>query len=169
MNKEYIYNGVRFIKYVSENYYHGKVRGKNKWLHRYVWETERGEIPNTHHIHHIDGNKENNLIDNLALVEKAKHLSDHITPERRLKLKALADKIRPLSKIWHASVEGREWHRKQGIKTFSQRIAKENECACCHKKYLTKQLAKRARFCSNNCKMKARRRRLQGLSEDAIL
>src|SRR5215469_17385379 len=34
-------------------------------LHRKIWETHRGPLPKGVHIHHRDGNKANNQIDNL--------------------------------------------------------------------------------------------------------
>lgn len=41
------------------------------YLHRFVWEAFRGEIPNGFEINHVDGNKGNNSLSNLELVSKA--------------------------------------------------------------------------------------------------
>lgn len=46
-------------------------------LHHLIWECVNGEIPNGYHIHHIDGNKQNNSIYNLELVEAFLHNSEH--------------------------------------------------------------------------------------------
>lgn len=41
----------------------------SKRLHRLVWETFNGEIPEGMQIDHIDGNKENNALNNLRCVD----------------------------------------------------------------------------------------------------
>jgi len=47
---------------------------KSGWLlHRLVWYHVNGPIPVHHEIDHIDGNKQNNCIDNLQCLSKAEH------------------------------------------------------------------------------------------------
>lgn len=46
-------------------------------FHQYIWICVNGDIPKGYDIHHIDGNKQNNSIYNLELVEHKKHLSEH--------------------------------------------------------------------------------------------
>lgn len=41
--------------------------------HRYIWEKYKGEIPKGYVIHHKDGNKKNNTINNLECLGKIKH------------------------------------------------------------------------------------------------
>lgn len=51
---------------------------KHKGLHQYIWMCANGcHIPNGYDIHHIDGNKQNNSIYNLELIEKTEHISEH--------------------------------------------------------------------------------------------
>ena len=45
--------------------------------HRRVWEKHWGEIPDGHHIHHIDGDKHNNDISNLLCVSVLEHMMIH--------------------------------------------------------------------------------------------
>lgn len=45
----------------------------NMRMHRYVWELYNGKIPKKYDIHHIDGNVENNNIENLELIYNVKH------------------------------------------------------------------------------------------------
>lgn len=44
-----------------------------KLVHRLVWETFKGEIPEGLEIDHIDNNRKNNRLDNLQLVTRAKN------------------------------------------------------------------------------------------------
>ncbi|MBR1728432.1 MAG: HNH endonuclease [Selenomonadaceae bacterium] len=46
-------------------------------IHRAVWQYHNGEIPQNYHIHHIDGNKDNNSIENLLLLTIAEHTKLH--------------------------------------------------------------------------------------------
>jgi hypothetical protein len=47
--------------------------GRDKYVHRMVWEKHHGPIPNGHHIHHKDGDKLNNVIENLELLTASEH------------------------------------------------------------------------------------------------
>lgn len=50
----------------------------HRGIHQYIWMVaNKCDIPNGYHIHHIDGNKQNNSIYNLELIEAHKHLSEH--------------------------------------------------------------------------------------------
>ena len=54
------------------------VDGKQKRLHRYLMEQKLGRpLMNNEVVHHIDGNKFNNSIDNLELISRSKHMSIH--------------------------------------------------------------------------------------------
>jgi hypothetical protein len=46
-------------------------------VHRIVWERENGRIPDGFQVHHKDGNKENNDIDNLELLSTLEHKRIH--------------------------------------------------------------------------------------------
>jgi hypothetical protein len=41
--------------------------------HRYVWESKHGTLKDGYEIHHIDGNRQNNEIQNLECVTTAEH------------------------------------------------------------------------------------------------
>ena len=55
----------------------GYVEEKKKLQHRLVWETINGPIPVDYHVHHINGKKDDNRIENLALVHKSVHGAMH--------------------------------------------------------------------------------------------
>lgn len=123
--------------------------------HVWVWKNRWGNIPTGYHVHHCNGNRSDNRIENLELVHRSRHLRDHMTPERREWSRQLAEKIRPLTKIWHASEEGLEWHRQHGLKTWEERKPFGNTCKQCNKQYQTKLYHQE--FCSGACKSKWRR------------
>ena len=49
----------------------------NKVSYIKVWKDNHGAIPKGYHIHHIDGNHENNSIDNLICVSREMHAAFH--------------------------------------------------------------------------------------------
>lgn len=57
------------------------INGKNRnfQLHRIIYETFVGKIPEKHIIHHIDGNKQNNAVSNLQLLTAGDHVKVHFT------------------------------------------------------------------------------------------
>ncbi len=46
-------------------------------LHRLVWERANGPVPDGHDLHHLDHDKTNWRLDNLAVVERAAHQQYH--------------------------------------------------------------------------------------------
>lgn len=126
--------------------------------HQWVWVKVHGPIPKGYHIHHKDDNKSNNVICNLELIEKSRHLKHHLNDPRRIEIaKRVCDQIRPLTKEWHRSEEGKAWHRYHAAKIrFGNNIPHEETCQNCAKKYQTKKIG-RNKFCSNNCRSQARR------------
>ena len=57
-------------KFNGESYYlcGQYFQRKGKRLHRTVWEFHNGTIPKGYHVHHKDGNRSNNAIENLTLM-----------------------------------------------------------------------------------------------------
>ena len=63
-----------------DGYYHitSRKEGNNKKaLHRVIFEDFYGPIPEGYHVHHKDGNSQNNCILNLKLMKSSEHLSLH--------------------------------------------------------------------------------------------
>lgn len=52
-------------------------RAEELYEHRRVWAEANGPIPDGFHVHHIDEDRSNNAIENLALVSKAEHRRIH--------------------------------------------------------------------------------------------
>ena len=102
-----------------------KIDGRRKRLHVYVWEKEYGKVPKGYHVHHLDGNKKNNELDNLELLSKRRHAEIHgreLSDEERQRRRERIIKIGvPAAKAWHGTKDGFEWHSKHAKETMSKR------------------------------------------------
>lgn len=97
---------------------------KHRGVHQYIWMcANQADIPEGYDVHHIDGNKLNNNIYNLELIESIKHRSEHkkgivLSEEYRRKLsesqlnrKDLSKQVMQftldgeLVKIWESTAE----------------------------------------------------------------
>lgn len=65
------------IKLSKYGYYWRTKSGRCVYLHREVYEKHYGSIPKGYIVHHKDGDKLNNSIDNLELMSRAEHASIH--------------------------------------------------------------------------------------------
>lgn len=157
------FDGIRFIRDDQTGYYRGHKAHENKpiLMHRYVYEYYNGKIPKGFHIHHKNGLKWDNTKSNLELIEHSAHASMHghnPSEEVREFMKENMDRQRPLTKAWHASAEGHEWHRKHAMeckrKGWSRAIV-EITCLECGAKVLRLEGTK---FCCLAHKAKWRRR-----------
>lgn len=59
----------------------GYIYVNNIPLHRLAWEKHHGKVPKGYHIHHKDGNKTNNDINNLQLISASEHIKLHMSKE----------------------------------------------------------------------------------------
>lgn len=100
---------------------HDKYKAPPVALHRQIYIDNFGCIDPGMVIHHIDGNTFNNDPKNLECISASQHMHDHASEPMRIEksrknIKAAA----LLAKKWHASQEGRKWHREH-----AQRLARE--------------------------------------------
>lgn len=151
------FNGESF--YLCGNYY----QRKGKRLHRTVWEYYRGDIPQGYHVHHIDGDKSNNQIDNLALMLGSEHLKTHMeAPERREMSREMVKKAIEAAPEWHSSEAGCKWHSAHARKYWDNAPLRTYVCDYCGKEYQSKAVRHTGNhFCNGNCKAAFRRRRLR--------
>ena len=154
-------DGVRFYRKPSGYYKAGREYRGGIYMHRYVWECNHGPIPDGMHVHHKDGDKANNNIDNLELLAASVHSKHHGkdnpwvgSEENREQLRAASE----LAKQWHASKEGRNWHSKNAAQAWEKRKRESVVCQQCGKRFETP-WPTRAKFCNQNCKAKALRAR----------
>lgn len=66
-----VYDGRKFT--LRPTGYYALTTDDRCLMHRYVWETEGCKIPEGWDIHHIDGDRANNSIDNLECLPKSEH------------------------------------------------------------------------------------------------
>lgn len=129
-------------------------------MHVYVWEYYNGLVPDGYHIHHIDGDKSNNTIENLQLLSATEHEKLHggmWDDERREWARKNIEKASAKAKKWHGSEAGHEWHKKhyEKMKEKLHQVHQFN-CLVCGKEFQSTQTS--AKFCCNNCKSAYRRK-----------
>ena len=61
----------------ADGYVHLSVARRKQRLHRLVWEAAHGPIPPGHHVHHVNGVKTDNRLENLELLRHADHIRGH--------------------------------------------------------------------------------------------
>jgi hypothetical protein len=156
-----VFNGVPYRRYPNSpklelrNYFISslsKGQTQARRLHQAIWEFHNGPIPEGHHVHHKDGNTLNNDISNLECLSNLEHRRSHWTPEKADRARKMAEAARPLTKAWHASEEGRDWHSEHSRKIWENREAEERKCVACDGSFFTKTRRETDKFCSAKCK-----------------
>ena len=63
--------------------YFGCTNGGRGYLHRHMWVAAKGLIPKGWDIHHRNGDRQDNRMSNLALIEKGEHTKLHARERRK--------------------------------------------------------------------------------------
>jgi hypothetical protein len=144
-------------------------------LHRDVWEAHNGMILDTSMcIHHINGNKLDNSIDNLEMMSRSDHMALHQTEDIREAARVRMRVVQDAAKSWHGSEEGLRWHSINSYSTLHKAMIKQElvcrECGIIYEIKAPKRFGESMAFkyCDNNCKMKAYRRRRSGAGSLAV-
>lgn len=130
-------------------------------LHRKVWEQHNGPIPEGYDVHHIDGDRSHNNIENLQLMQRTEHHILHgEDPARKAQSRQIIRKAIEASRDWHSSESGTAWHSKHAKEYWKHAEQKTYTCTNCGKEFQTPNVygQKENRFCSNNCKSAWRRK-----------
>ena len=163
-----VFNGETYIRNPKSRYYFkhttsNSERKGSKQLHRAVWEFYKGKIPKGYHVHHIDGDIDNNDISNLECISAREHLSMHgkknmQNEEYRKKNNEQLRKAGEKAKKWHHSEEGKAWHKEHAKESLLKGNLhdKKKICEFCEKEFLG---TTQQRFCCVSCQGKARRRK----------
>lgn len=130
------YGGVLWTRYPSSKrrthrvYYqrHEKWKEPPVFLHRRIYEDNYGPIPDGYHVHHKDGNTENNSPENLEALSPEEHskitIQEFLSDEERKK-KAFSHRKSP------------EYRRKASVSQKNRRKI-ESTCELCGEKFLTR-------------------------------
>lgn len=138
-----------------------KFSGKTGFLHREVWQHHNGKIPKGLEVHHIDGDTTNNEISNLELITHSQHAKKHnwghwdgfSRHQKKIAEKAKQwrkDNPKETKKI-HSALAKKGWKNRRGKETIKV-------CTICKKEYKT-YFPKRSKYCHQNCKATALRRK----------
>jgi HNH endonuclease len=102
----------------KEGYLKEKINGKVVSVHRIVWESQYGPIPNGHVIHHKNGITHDNRIENLeCLPSQGAHMQLHFVQER--------EKGTPANCL-HCGKAFMSFRRAGRSKKYCSRICKQN-------------------------------------------
>ena len=146
---------MRFCRDNRTGYYLNSASSKR--LHRVVYEFYKGPIPDGFDIHHKDGDKANNDISNLELLERKEHHLLHgknLSDERREWMRQnIIAKAVPAAREWHKTEEGHKWHvaHMKDCKNLHAHVRKI--CKYCGKEF---EGTHNQFFCTNSCKQKWR-------------
>lgn len=139
---------IKFYKQ-TDGYYVNRNKERTLLAHRWVWENHNGTISNGMDIHHKDGNKENNSIGNLKMLNRSEHRKEHWNDKNlRSICENQLNKARPLE--WLKSEEG-----KKSVSDTSKEIWKNRKPhkIICENCGTEKEFRKWARFCCKKCYM----------------
>lgn len=149
MVKAVEYRGVVYRRYPGRLYYNpggGKISRGGTSLHRQVWLDAGNVIPKGWHVHHIDGNHDNNDISNLACLPANEHSRMHVVERLSGELgRRLAD--------WRSSDIGRATLQDNARKMRARTPEREFSCGHCGGAFHTRH--PRQRFCSEACSERA--------------
>jgi hypothetical protein len=116
-----------------------EVKGKHFYIHQLVWNAFNGEIPEGLNVCHVDGNPENNKLDNLCLLTHKENLNKPQTIERFKRSQKLYPRTKNGKKkkiVYQFDLEGnfiKEW---EGVKTTEEEgFSSACVSLCCSGKY----------------------------------
>ena len=179
MGERVVFNGVPYWRYPES-----KSRSKRKYflrpgdsLHRAIWRSVHGEIPDGHHIHHKDGNPNNNDVSNLECISATLRFDEHRNEFMCRTKEEIAEnlnKARLKAPEWHKSEEGRAWHRAVRLKYWENPKVTKCKCEICGNEFDSFKAT--AKFCSGVCsnrsgylKRKAKKHHLASLDSVGTL
>lgn len=158
-----------YRKYFGKSFYKQK---DGYWVnfmpiqaHRWVWINHHGTIPKGMDIHHKDGDKDNNEIENLQMLSRSEHLKEHWKdPELRKERRKQLDILRKQVHEWLRSPEGRKKQSESSKKAWEKRRKDLICCIECGKEIITTQPW--TKFCDGSCSMRWRRKHKPNLIEE---
>lgn len=132
-------------------------------LHRDVYSTHFGDIPDGWHVHHMDMNPLNNHPTNLEALPATEHLVEHglsRTPEQLEHHCKVLAQHRHKAYGWHKTEEGRAWHEANRQAMREQRLSlptKRHVCSVCDRPFESRSKADVLKYCSGRCRSAERK------------
>lgn len=127
--------------------------------HRWVWINHFGAIAEGMDIHHKDGNKSNNDIENLEMLSRSDHLKKEMScPKRKERQKKLLNTIRPMAHEVMRTEEKRKEQSEKSKEAWKYRRKRIKICIGCKMEYETTQPW--AKCCNPTCYTRWRRKQL---------
>lgn len=129
-------------------------------LHRLIWQDgNKAEIPKGMHIHHKDGDRANNSLNNLQLITASEHArihgqnpSDKAVEARRRNAQIATEGNKRIPKKVRSETRREAWEKQK------QKPPTEKQCGYCGEVYET-YVPHCSKFCSNRCKAANSRRK----------
>ncbi|MER2512544.1 MAG: HNH endonuclease signature motif containing protein [Nitrosomonas ureae] len=144
--KTVVYDGVVYTRYDGRFYYNpnGTYLAKKikTSLHRQIWLDAGRTIPEGWHIHHIDGDVDNNTLENFDCIPCSEHLRKHIK-EKQVEMQQKLD-------LWRRSDEGQQTLRDNARKMHKNTPRRSCTCKNCGNTFETRHPTKNT--CSSSCK-----------------
>lgn len=140
------YRGVVYRRYPGRLYYSpgGSVLGHGGTsLHRQIWLDAGREIPPKWHIHHVNGDHDDNALENLACFAPSVHAAHHCRAR-------MAGELGQRLTAWRQSESGRAILRENAYKMLAR--TPERQCACPHCGVSFTTRHPQQKFCSDRCK-----------------
>ena len=159
-------NRIEFDGYVwsrkPSGYYQSTTRcsdeSRKNWLHQYIYEKEKGKIPEGYEVHHKDANKENNSINNFELLSAKEHQEEHREQnvENGSKLaKYVEENFEEVQALAKLGKSGQYIGKSKRRKYENSPI----RCAHCGEEFVPhKKARKDTKFCSTSCSGKWHKR-----------
>jgi hypothetical protein len=119
------------------------------FLHRYVWEKHYGIIPKGHHIHHKDGNKLNNSIENLECLSESDHHKRTWQDDDGTQREIARNNIKKAIE-WRYTEKAKPIISAKNKKAWLNRKYEKCICKRCGKEFESR-LAKLAKWCTKKC------------------
>lgn len=159
--------GKNWVAYPNADNYGSKYYKCFIPLHVYTWEIYHGcPVPENYEVHHIDHDKNNNVIENLIAIPVEEHRRIHSSYAKANHVERLIELARvgrEAAKKWRATEEGKkrmiEMSSQNGKLIWEQAYKIKRNCNQCGKEYETYNLTEsHSKYCSENCKAKYRRK-----------